>query len=84
MVSLSVVIPAYNEASAIHAGKLNRISNWLAKQTFETEVIVVDDGRQDDTSQQAQPIADKLIRIPHAGKAAAHILSWKVSCAWHR
>lgn len=71
MVSLSVVIPAYNEASAIHAGKLNRISNWLAKQTFETELIVVDDGSQDDTSQLAQPIADKLICIPHAGKAAA-------------
>lgn len=71
MAFLSIVIPAYNEALAIHAGKLNRVSAWLAAQTFEAELIVVDDGSQDDTAQLAQMIADKVIRIPHAGKAAA-------------
>lgn len=73
MSSLSIVIPAYNEASAIHAGKLKRVSAWLAAQAFETELIVVDDGSHDDTAQQAQMAADKVIRIPHAGKAAAII-----------
>lgn len=71
MTYLSVVIPAYNEASAIRAGKLERVSAWLTSQTFATELIVVDDGSQDETARLAHPGADKLIRIVHAGKAAA-------------
>jgi glycosyltransferase involved in cell wall biosynthesis len=68
---LSVVIPAYNEAPAIRAGKLHRAKVWLSGQSFATELIVVDDGSQDDTAALAQAIADKTVEIPHAGKAAA-------------
>jgi dolichyl-phosphate beta-glucosyltransferase len=40
---LSVVVPAYNEASRI-AGSLERIAGYLAAQHFDSELIVVDDG----------------------------------------
>jgi dolichyl-phosphate beta-glucosyltransferase len=70
---LSIVIPAYNEASAIQAGKLSQVVQWLHDQPFQSELIVVDDQSQDDTAALAEPIADRVIRIPHAGKAAAVI-----------
>ena len=71
MTYLSVVIPAYNEASALRAGKLARLASWLAEQAMETELIVVDDGSADGTAELAESAADRVIRIPHAGKAAA-------------
>jgi len=71
MAFLSIVVPAYNEAAAIRVGKLTRVSTWLAAQAFPAELIVVDDGSPDDTAQLAQSVADRVIRIPHAGKAAA-------------
>ncbi len=40
---LSVVVPAYNEASRI-AESLRRISNYLESLPYESELIVVDDG----------------------------------------
>jgi dolichyl-phosphate beta-glucosyltransferase len=71
MTFLSVVIPAYNEARAIRAGKLRRVKDWLCGQAFATELIVVDDGSGDDTAALARAIADKTVGIVHAGKAAA-------------
>ncbi len=70
MTHLSVIIPAYNEAKAIQAGKLTRVRDWLAQQAYPSELIVVDDGSQDDTAALAGSLADTL-RIEHAGKAAA-------------
>jgi dolichyl-phosphate beta-glucosyltransferase len=40
---LSVVVPAYNEATRI-AAALERIAGFLAAQPYESELIVVDDG----------------------------------------
>jgi len=71
MTELSLIIPAYNEASAIQAGKLTRVSAWLKAQALDAELIVIDDGSQDATADLAQTVADRVIRIPHAGKAAA-------------
>jgi glycosyltransferase involved in cell wall biosynthesis len=71
MIYLSIVIPAYNEAKAIQAGKLSRVADWLVGQSFSGELIVVDDGSQDATAELAQPLAHQVICIPHAGKAAA-------------
>ncbi len=71
MVYLSVVIPAYNEAQAIERGKLQKVADWLAAQDYVHELIVVDDGSQDATAALARPIADRVLCIPHAGKAAA-------------
>ena len=45
---LSIIIPAYNEARRI-ATTLDRIHAYLAERHLDGEVIVVDDGSQDDT-----------------------------------
>lgn len=70
MKQLSIIIPAYNEADAIQAGKLGRVREWLDQQPFDSELLVVDDGSQDATSTLAAETA-RVITIPHAGKAAA-------------
>ncbi len=70
---LSIVIPAYNEEAAIQAGKLAQVGRWLREQPFSSELIVVDDQSQDDTAAMAEAFSDRVIRIAHAGKAAAVI-----------
>jgi dolichyl-phosphate beta-glucosyltransferase len=47
---LSVVVPAYNEAQRI-GRSLSAIRWYLASRTYSSEVIVVDDGSSDDTSE---------------------------------
>ena len=58
-VSLSVVIPAYNEATTI--GQV--ITRIKRLEGFDTEIIVVDDGSTDETSENADACgADRVIR----------------------
>jgi dolichyl-phosphate beta-glucosyltransferase len=76
---LSIVIPAYNEAEAIRAGKLARVTQWLADQDFASELIVVDDGSQDETTALAQAQGVRVERIQHAGKAAAIVAGIKAA-----
>ncbi len=84
--SLSVVIPAYNEAHAIRSGKLEQVLDWLAAQPFETELIVVDDQSIDETAALATATVGergRVITIPHAGKAAAVIAGIRAArCDW--
>jgi dolichyl-phosphate beta-glucosyltransferase len=73
--SLSLIIPAYNEATRI-AGTIGEAVAWLTSQTFGTELIVVDDGSDDSTADQADRALShlgygRLLRIAHGGKAAA-------------
>lgn len=68
---LSVIIPAYNEASAIQGGKLDEVSAWLGNQPWLSELIVVDDGSEDGTIELARSMGAQVIPIAHAGKAAA-------------
>jgi glycosyltransferase involved in cell wall biosynthesis len=72
---LSVVIPAYNESGRL-LDTLQRCSAWLETCVPSWEIIVVDDGSQDDTRAIASGIADRdsrvrLIAAPHGGKGAA-------------
>ena len=71
--SLTIIIPAYNEETAIRAGKLVQVAEWLKRQPFPGELIVVDDQSRDQTAQLAERIAQRVVRIRHAGKAAALI-----------
>ena len=48
---LSVVIPAYNESRVI-SNTLRELSDYLEKQTYSYEVIVIDDASTDDTKQK--------------------------------
>lgn len=73
--SLSLVIPAYNESARIVA-TVATAAEWLAEQPYRTELIVVDDGSDDDTAGLAEAAlagvpGGYLVRAPHGGKAAA-------------
>jgi glycosyltransferase involved in cell wall biosynthesis len=73
--SLSLIIPAYNEATRI-AGTIREAVAWLDGQTFDTQLIVVDDGSDDATADLADRTLSQLgrgrvLRISHGGKAAA-------------
>lgn len=73
--SLSLVIPAYNEAPRIQ-GTIATAAAWLCQQPYPTELIVVDDGSSDSTAALAEAAlagvpAGYLVRAPHGGKAAA-------------
>lgn len=73
---LSVVIPAYNESENFKAGVLNPVADYLKKQKYSWEVILVDDGSSDSTNQLltkycGQNPGFNLMKIKHGGKAAA-------------
>lgn len=57
--ALSVVIPAFNEATTLPA-TLERIAGYLAARRGPCEVIVVDDGSDDDTCAVACACADRI------------------------
>lgn len=85
MVDYSIVIPAYNEEAGISAS-LTKVINFMKSFSNSFEVIVVDDGSTDKTSEIVQNYIDthpelhpssigssysaKLIRNPHKGKGA--------------
>ena len=71
---LSVIIPAFNEEKNLRVGALDQVINYLARQKYSYEVILVDDGSKDETV----PLLEKhikdlknycLIKNPHNGKA---------------
>lgn len=71
---LSLVIPAYNEQGNIRAGSLAEVARYLAAQDYQSELIVVDDGSEDETAALIEEIAGEypfvsLIRKVHSGKA---------------
>ncbi len=59
MKKLSVVIPAYNEAERIGA-TLTSVHNFLIKQTYAYEILVVNDGSRDNTSSLVSSMASKI------------------------
>jgi glycosyltransferase involved in cell wall biosynthesis len=72
---LSVVIPAYNEASRLPA-TLDKVMSYLEGCTYTYEVLVVDDGSEDRTADIVEEIAAShpyltAIRNPHRGKGYA-------------
>lgn len=74
---LSVVIPAYNEASRL-GQSLRTVSRYFETQPYAVELLVVDDGSQDDTFGLIQKLASKLavpVRalryVPNRGKGYA-------------
>lgn len=69
---LSIVIPAYNEAVRLPK-TLHTILDYLAKQPYKSELIVVDDGSTDNSVALAEEIAQnhselRVIKNDHRGK----------------
>src|SRR6266705_850460 len=77
-VSLSIVVPAYNEAGRL-IKSLHTILDYLNKTKLAAELIVVDDGSDDDTLTVAKLALEKPGRIdarlityqPNRGKGYA-------------
>lgn len=75
---LSVVIPSYNEEMNLRKGALHKVYDFLSRQKYEYEVIVVDDGSSDQSREiikkfVAQHPTFRLIEAQHGGKANAVI-----------
>jgi dolichyl-phosphate beta-glucosyltransferase len=72
---LSVVIPAYNEERRL-PDTLRRVRDYLGRQSYASEILVVDDGSQDGTIVAAQQalaglapnVAGRVIANDHRGK----------------
>ena len=63
---LSIIIPAYNEQSRL-PNTLEQVFDFLGKQSFKSDVIVVENGSTDKTFEIAQKFADqhKNLRVIH-------------------
>jgi dolichyl-phosphate beta-glucosyltransferase len=71
MIWLSVVIPAYNESGRLPA-TLQRIDQYLSQRDGAFEIIVVDDGSEDDTVGAARSGGAVVVELPmNQGKGAA-------------
>jgi glycosyltransferase involved in cell wall biosynthesis len=75
---LSVVIPAYKEIDNLKHGVLDLVRDYLVKQTYTWEVLIIDDGSPDKTADYIQKIIAKwkgfsLMREPHRGKGGTVI-----------
>ena len=58
---LSVIIPAYNESERI-IPTLDSLNNYLSKQVYEWEVLVVNDGSKDNT---VEVVKSFMFHVPH-------------------
>jgi glycosyltransferase involved in cell wall biosynthesis len=68
---VAVVLPAYNEGAVIHK-VVKDLRLGLKKTGYEFEVVVVDDGSNDDTSTQAEKAGANVIRhILNTGSGGA-------------
>src|SRR3990167_587297 len=71
---LSVIIPAYNEEPNFKKGTIDQVPKYLEKHNYTYEILVVDDGSEDNTAKLAADFAKKhqnikVINNPHQGKA---------------
>ncbi|MEK6961098.1 MAG: dolichyl-phosphate beta-glucosyltransferase [Nanoarchaeota archaeon] len=63
---LSVIIPAYNEAERI-GSTIRSIDSYLSKKKWKYEIIVVDDGSNDDTVGVAKAAGSDKVRVVSLG-----------------
>lgn len=73
-IKLSVIIPAYNEAKNLDKGVLEEVNDYLVKQDYLYEVLIIDDGSTDETvkiieEQIKNKKGFRLIKNLHGGKA---------------
>jgi dolichyl-phosphate beta-glucosyltransferase len=75
-VTLSVVIPCYDEMANLQKGVLEKVKVFLDSKKSSYEVIIVDDGSQDGSVKFIEDFVKKhqsfsLIKNAHSGKAGA-------------
>jgi len=79
--TVSVVVPAYNEAEAI-GPVVAGLRSELDKRGVESEIIVVDDGSADDTAKAVSPAHARVIRHP-ANRGYGQALLTGIEAAKH-
>ena len=78
--SVSVIIPAYNEA-----GRIGAVVRAVCQVEFVSEIIVVDDGSTDHTAEEALAAAGSEVKVQvvrhstNQGKGQAMIDGWKAA-----
>lgn len=75
---LTVVIPSYNEKLSIKKGSLNSVFDYLVKQKYTWEMLIVDDGSTDNTIELSKAFSKnkkniRIIEEPHRGKGGTVI-----------
>ncbi len=76
---VSVIIPAFNEETAVYS-MVTAIQKVLQKKKISNEIIVVDDGSQDNTANEARRAGAKVVRhLKNRGYGAA--LKTGIRCA---
>jgi len=73
---LSVIVPCYNEHENVERGVLSQMTDYLASQSYSSEIIVSDDGSSDDSLQMVQEFARshanvQVLANEHRGKPFA-------------
>jgi dolichyl-phosphate beta-glucosyltransferase len=63
---LSVIIPAYNEEKRLPK-TLEEIDKYLSKQSYEYEILVVNDGSKDKTAEVAKSLCGKIKNLKPTG-----------------
>ncbi len=71
---ISVIIPAYNEEPNFKKETVDEVAKYLAAQSYPYEILIVDDGSEDNTAALGDKFAKKydnirIIKNPHQGKA---------------
>jgi len=75
---ISIIMPAYNETSNIKKGVLEQVHDYLLKQSYSWEVILVDDKSTDSTLEMLTIFSKKypgfsVLAEPHRGKGGTVI-----------
>lgn len=76
MISLSIVIPCYNEENNLKRGVLEEVDTFLKTQSFPWEVLVCNDQSSDNSLQYLQSFSKnhsgfRVLDLPHGGKPSA-------------
>jgi dolichyl-phosphate beta-glucosyltransferase len=74
---LSVVIPAYNEAHRITKTLLS-VSEFLQKQSFDYEILVVNDGSKDETAKVVLELEPRIKNLKLINNQTNHGKGWVV------
>lgn len=63
---LSIIIPCYNEEKRI-PDTLKKIDEYLGKQSYEYEILIVDDGSKDNTTKVARALVPEVKNLKITG-----------------
>ncbi len=75
MKKLSVIIPSYNEEERIEKTLLS-VSDYLRKQQFEYEILVVNDGSKDNTAKVVKKLESKITHLQLLDNTENHGKGW--------